>query len=303
MTPASVSPRPNWRDILLLASAYFLAAILSRLLAIPPGYATIVWPAAGLALGALWIWGKDLWPGVLLGSFAANLWSLPGTTVPMPVVLAAWISIGAAAQAYFATSLARRVLGERDPLIEEGDLFWFLIITGPFSCLIASSWAVAGMRLLGAIDARGTAFAWTTWWIGDAIGVAATTPMLLLWWGRDTVGPRRSRAIVCAVLAATMMAVAVVHLYALRNEEELQRVHASQMLTDASLTLNIGLAGHLDALQTTADIFANENELTRAEFHYFALSLLARLFVHAAGVDLHTQFVVCSGATDSWPPT
>lgn len=90
---------PVWAMALLLALAYFAAAVASRLLAIPPGYATIVWPPAGLALGALWIWGGDLWPGVLLGSFAANAWSPAGASVPMPLALAAWIAAGAAAQA------------------------------------------------------------------------------------------------------------------------------------------------------------------------------------------------------------
>jgi integral membrane sensor domain MASE1 len=42
------------------------------LLAIPPGYATAVWPSAGIALAWLLIFGYHCWPGVLLGSFLIN---------------------------------------------------------------------------------------------------------------------------------------------------------------------------------------------------------------------------------------
>jgi len=38
-----------------VAGAYFVAGKLALQMAIPPGYATAVWPAAGIALGAvLW---------------------------------------------------------------------------------------------------------------------------------------------------------------------------------------------------------------------------------------------------------
>jgi len=270
------APRPVWQKTLLLALAYFGAACLSRLLAIPPGYATVVWPPAGLALGALWLWGLELWPGVLLGSFAANAWSPAGSSVPAPLALAAWIAVGAAAQAAAAAALARRALGGRDPLRDEKDLFRFLMLAGPLASLISASWSVAGMRALGAISPREAPFAWATWWIGDSIGAALAAPILLLWFGRGSAGLRRGRAAVSWTLAATMLAVAGVHLYAVRNEGDIQRSHARQKLADISLTLRVGLAGHLDALQTSADIFTSEDTLTRAEFRRFARGILAR---------------------------
>ncbi|MBI1943925.1 MAG: MASE1 domain-containing protein, partial [Betaproteobacteria bacterium] len=53
-----------------LAAAYFVAAKLSLTLAIPPGYATAVWPPSGLALAALLLGGPKFWPGVLIGAAA-----------------------------------------------------------------------------------------------------------------------------------------------------------------------------------------------------------------------------------------
>ncbi|MBI2486838.1 MAG: response regulator [Deltaproteobacteria bacterium] len=49
-----------------MAAVYYVAAKLALLLAIPPGYATAVWPAAGLALAGVLLFGYGAWPGILL---------------------------------------------------------------------------------------------------------------------------------------------------------------------------------------------------------------------------------------------
>ena len=74
-----VEPIPlprNRREVALtvvLALAYFITARLSLALAIPPGYATAVWPAAGIALASVLLAGSRVWPGIWLGAAASNL--------------------------------------------------------------------------------------------------------------------------------------------------------------------------------------------------------------------------------------
>ena len=60
-------------QVALLAAVYFAAAKVSPFVAVPPGYATAIWPPSGIALAALLLWGNRLWPGIWLGSFAANI--------------------------------------------------------------------------------------------------------------------------------------------------------------------------------------------------------------------------------------
>jgi integral membrane sensor domain MASE1 len=82
------------------------------LLAIPPGYATAVWPSAGIALAWLLIFGYHCWPGVLLGSFLINsgvaLGSAAGEAVLRSLAVAGLISCGAAWQALAGAYLVRR---------------------------------------------------------------------------------------------------------------------------------------------------------------------------------------------------
>jgi integral membrane sensor domain MASE1 len=44
---------PYFGQVGLIAAVYFAAAKASLLLAIPPGYATAVWPPSGIALAAI----------------------------------------------------------------------------------------------------------------------------------------------------------------------------------------------------------------------------------------------------------
>ncbi|MGQ0652553.1 MAG: MASE1 domain-containing protein, partial [Betaproteobacteria bacterium] len=55
-----------------LAVVYFVAAKASLALALPPGYASAVWPPAGIALATLWLARPAQWPGVWRGAAAAN---------------------------------------------------------------------------------------------------------------------------------------------------------------------------------------------------------------------------------------
>ncbi len=57
-------------EIILFAAAYYLSGRLGLLLAIPPGYATAIWPPAGIALAVTLLRGYRVLPGVWLGSCA-----------------------------------------------------------------------------------------------------------------------------------------------------------------------------------------------------------------------------------------
>ena len=77
----------------LLAAAYWAAARFTLPLAIPPGYASPIWPAAGVALAGLLMLGARAWPGVWLGSLIANF------AVAASAPVSALIATGSAVQA------------------------------------------------------------------------------------------------------------------------------------------------------------------------------------------------------------
>src|SRR6266850_2757524 len=102
---ASVRRVPYWGQASLLAAVYFSAAKTSLLLAIPPGYATAVWPPSGIALVAALMLGTRYWPGIWIGAAAVNL------TVEASFPAAALIATGNTLEALAGAALIRRTIG------------------------------------------------------------------------------------------------------------------------------------------------------------------------------------------------
>ena len=183
--------------IALLAAVYFAAAKASLLLAIPPGYATAVWPPSGIALAALLLGGTPLWPGVWLGSFAANV------TVEGDVLAAALIATGSTLQVHvIATLIARKVgVPRRFERVQQVAGFVALVAVG---AVIAPSVALLPLAVVHPLPGAELATNWWTWWQGDACGMLILTPLILSWtvpgvpWPRDKI----VEGIVLAVLLA-----------------------------------------------------------------------------------------------------
>jgi len=173
-------------QIAFLAATYFAAAKLALLLAIPPGYATPIWPASGIALAALLMAGGAVWPGVWIGSFAANL-SIEGS-----FVASFFIASGSAVQALAASTLLRRHVGVLHRFTQVEQVFKFVVLCA-LAATIASSVALVPLALARGMSGWDLFWNWWTWWQGDATGMLVAAPLILSWATRDPVswGARR----------------------------------------------------------------------------------------------------------------
>ncbi|MBI1784520.1 MASE1 domain-containing protein, partial [Candidatus Sumerlaeota bacterium] len=164
--------------------AYFLAGKIGLVLAIDPGYASAVWPPAGIALGAALLLGRAAYPGIWLGSFLANAIQPFGSNeIPVAVrylIIPALIGVGATMEAALGARLVH-ALREPFPILESvRSVVVLLIMGGPVSCLVNSTWAVSALTLTGVVPWRHFGIHWWTWWLGDANGVVLTAPLLLV---------------------------------------------------------------------------------------------------------------------------
>lgn len=164
-----------WVAIPLVAIAYAGVAAISLALAIPPGYASAVWPPAGMALAAWLAFGGRIWPGVLLGAAIANF-GIIGT--PMSVALA--IGAGNAAEAVVAGLLMQRFVGVRYRFDQPAAVWKFALIAFGAS-LIAATNGVATLALGNLVPWAEFGRNWLTWWLGDATGIVIVAPLLLCW--------------------------------------------------------------------------------------------------------------------------
>jgi signal transduction histidine kinase len=157
----------------VLAVVYFGAAKASLVLAIPPGYATAVWPPAGIALVFLWRGGLRLWPGVLVGAAAANY------TIAHSLPAALAIGLGNSLEAVAGAWLAQRLLADaRGPFSQPlYTLRFFLLCLG--AALIAATVGIASLMALD--QTEDFVSQWGTWWLGDATGMMVVAPLLVAW--------------------------------------------------------------------------------------------------------------------------
>ena len=177
-----------WLDgvlkVAVLAAVYCFSGWLGLALAIPPGYATAVWPPSGVALAAILLWRPRVWPGIWLGSLLVNLWvsqKAPDAEVGVAgIAIAASIAVGSTLQALLGAFLLERWVGAGRLFERASTIFAFAAITA-LSCLLASTWGVTSLWLAGVVDAVAYFDSWRTWWLGDLIGIIVVTPVLLAW--------------------------------------------------------------------------------------------------------------------------
>jgi len=183
----------------LLAAIYFGAARFALLLAIPPGYATALWPPSGIALAALLLLGPRLWPGVWIGSVLANL-SIDAS-IPSAIIIAT----GSTLQALVLSALVRRHVGipYRFRHVQQVVKFFALSALG---ATIAPTMALLPLALLYPLPGADLFANWRTWWQGDTSGILIFTPLILSWSVRGAVQWTPRRALEGLLLAALLLA-------------------------------------------------------------------------------------------------
>jgi integral membrane sensor domain MASE1 len=187
----------------LIAGSYYGSAKLGLNLAFTTSSVTAIWPPTGIALAALVIWGRSVWPGVALGAFLANAW----TGVPFITVLG--ITCGNTLEAVVGASLLRRVGDFRPSLERVRDVLALVVLAGVISTAIAATIGVGSLIIGNEVSVDDFGSVWRVWWLGDMGGDLLVAPALMvavaLWPFRRVPG----HAIEAIALAALVVALSV----------------------------------------------------------------------------------------------
>jgi diguanylate cyclase (GGDEF)-like protein len=168
-------------QIALLAAIYLTAAKASLLLAIPPGYATAVWPPSGIALAAMVMLGQRAWPGIWIGAALANL------TVDASLFAATAISCGNTLEALAGAALMRRWIADAPPYFDRAKNVVKFIGLALLCPAVAASTGVGSLAVEGSVPLAEFVTNWWTWWHGDAAGIIIVTPAILTWSKRHDI--------------------------------------------------------------------------------------------------------------------
>ncbi|MGD0959103.1 MAG: PAS domain-containing protein [Methylomonas sp.] len=132
---------------------------------------SIVWPSSGVALGAVLLGGAKFWPGVCIGAFAANMLASDN------FYLSCSLAIGNTLEAL----IAFRLLSGRSFELSLPYDYYRLLRAGALA-VFANSFFASIMMLLSGASTKATFLAnWLNWWLGDELGIALVTPLILVW--------------------------------------------------------------------------------------------------------------------------
>ncbi len=267
----------------LLAIAYALGGWTGTTLAVPPGYATIIWPASGIALAALLLCGRRLWPGVFFGSFLINC-HIGGVFErafdPGGLVIPALIATGAMLQALFATTLVRRRFGRPLGLGSVNDVLGLVLILGPVGCLVSASFGTASLWLMGSLPPGSLFHNWQTWWLGDLFGVLVVVPLVLFapWWQRPPIlwrGHSVARMSVMGLLLVSLCMGATFYAWATLSHVLHQRNTASftSLVDDTTRLLRHRLQSYAHILDAGSGLLAASERMEAVEWRRFVTEL------------------------------
>ena len=251
---------PRWQVAVLTALAYAAVGALALMLAGPPGYASPLYPAAGIALAARLVFGTAALPGVWLGAFAVNasLGVLRGQEGLLPMLLLpAVIGAGAALQAEFGAWLIRRWLGDSLALNAPREISTAGLLGGIVACVASPSVATPALWMAGVLVPDQLLVTWGTWWLGDTLGVLIAAPLALTLIGRPQADwrPRRRTLALPMLAALAVLALGVGEVRRLDEVRQRSQFEHEAAQLKAMVTQRLHEAEHaLHALQSAARV-------------------------------------------------
>jgi signal transduction histidine kinase len=188
----------------MLVALYYAVALWGLVFTPDPHGIPLVWPATGVGLAFVYLYGLRLLPAVGIAA-ALVTWQHTGSMMPLPeaigTVIATMAGVAVAAQTL-------RHLGFSPRFERLRDAGLLLVIGGLAASGLAATAGAWGM----AVASETIAFADTWWlcWMADLMGLMLITPVLLTWLGAPFVRPVERSHLKSAILIGALLAVSTV---------------------------------------------------------------------------------------------
>ncbi len=194
---------PYMARVGVLVAVYFITARLGLLLDAVSGFATSVWPPTGVSLVALSLFGYRLWPGIATGAFLVNV------SAGAPVLAACGMSAGNTLEALLGTYLLLRFAKFRGSLDRVQVVVGLVVLAAGLSTMMSATIGVTSGWLGGVIPSASFGKAWSTWWLGDAMGDLILAPLLFVWAEPPRIHLPPWRLVEAAALLASLVVVSL----------------------------------------------------------------------------------------------
>src|SRR5262245_60422072 len=159
--------------IAIFFAVYFLAAKAGLIYNVNQ-FASIVWAPTGLSLAVLLLFGRDLWPAIFLGAFAANF------SVGASITTALGMACGNTLEALVGAYLCLKTTEFHPSLRRRRDAVALIVKAALFSTLISAIFGIGSLWLTGVLATEQVGYTWLQWWVGDVISDLTLAPAILV---------------------------------------------------------------------------------------------------------------------------
>lgn len=164
-----------------LAAVYFGCGKFGLTLAHLYSSISPIWPATGVALAAMLMFGKRAWPAIFVGALLVNLTAVPAAPFWPKLFQAVGIATGNTLEALAGAWLANRFANGINAFERVGSIFRYTLLTGGLATALSATIGTLSLWLCGLLAGSHFAHAWLTWWLGDMAGAVTVAPLIVIW--------------------------------------------------------------------------------------------------------------------------
>jgi len=174
----------------LIAGLYYASGILVKPLIVPPTFAAPIWPAAGIGVAVLLLWGNKFIPALVIGEILINLkfYKLevfserPEMLITFGVLLLATVL-----RSVIGAYLVRQNLGKSNDYLTLQSVAKLLILAGLIPTFITSALSTLALSTSGTLQLESVTINFLTWWYGDTVGVFIFLPLMMVFFKKPRV--------------------------------------------------------------------------------------------------------------------
>ncbi len=182
-----------------LASVYFLAARLGLVTALYDGNISPIWPATGIAIAGVYIWGYRIVWAVGLGAALFTISTGQNTILILGSVFVSTL------EAIGAVYLIRKFIGNECPFRNSGNVFRYVFLGGLLPTGMGAIIAIAFFCYGGLAPWNSYWYSVLTFWLGDLMGALLVVPFILTWRADLSHGLEQSKPMGEALLMGAVL--------------------------------------------------------------------------------------------------
>lgn len=272
MLPGLPTYSKSIRFSLALVVIYIITGKLGLMLAVPPGYASAIFPPAGIAIAVSYLLGKRIIPAIFAGSLILNLWvdySTHHHFSQLGLVVALLIAAASSLQARLGGAWLRRNIAFPTTLDAPADVVRFLV-SAPLLCLVSASVSVAGLFALGLIDQHSVLASWVSWWVGDFLGLIVMLPLTLVMLGQPRALWRKRLQTVAVPMLLLFSLLVAAFVTASKWERKESLTEFDSLASQLSEQLRVRLESQEAVLAQISALFTyQQSDVSQEDFHNF----------------------------------